>query len=276
MSFLRRLLRTSVRRLIPTSLVQIALAAKVYAGGGRFLRRMPRPRASDGSPDRVPPDNPLLSYFEGKREGHGIWKWRHYFAMYHRHLRKFVGKSAHVLEIGIFSGGSLEMWRSYFGDQCAIYGVDIEPACKAYEADGVRVLIGDQADRGFWRRVRGEVPTLDVVIDDGGHQPAQQRISLEEMLPHLRPGGVYICEDIATDTNEFAVYVSRLTLALHQARMVVSDDDDTRRITSPTTAWQSSIASIHTYPFAVVIERNEAPVDELVAPKHGTKWQPFL
>src|SRR5947207_11688241 len=36
--------------------------------------------------------NPLLAYFEAHRQGRGIWKWRHYFDVYHRHLAKFVGK----------------------------------------------------------------------------------------------------------------------------------------------------------------------------------------
>ena len=40
--------------------------------------------------------------------------------------------------------------------------------------------------------------------------------------------------------------------------------------------FQASIDSIHSYPFAVVIEKRRAPVAELVAPKHGTEWEPFL
>ena len=62
----------------------------------------------------------------------------------------------------------------------------------------IHVLIGDQADRTFWRRMiaHGTLPPLDIVIDDGGHTPDQQRVTLEELLPHIRPGGVYVCEDI--------------------------------------------------------------------------------
>ena len=108
-----------------------------------------------------PQDNPLLQYFAGHREGRGIWKFNHYFAAYDRHFSRFRGRNVHILEIGIYSGGSLDMWRSYFGPQPKIYGVDIEPSCKAYESDSVRVFIGDQADRSFWRRVREEVPDLD-------------------------------------------------------------------------------------------------------------------
>ena len=44
-----------------------------------------------------------------------VWKWKHYCDVYHRHFSKFVGREVHVLEVGIYSGGSLQMWREYFG-----------------------------------------------------------------------------------------------------------------------------------------------------------------
>ena len=72
--------------------------------------------------------NPLWEYFKNHKDGHGIWKWEHYFDIYHRHFAQFVGQKVNVLEIGIYSGGSLEMWRSYFGEESHIYGVDIEEA----------------------------------------------------------------------------------------------------------------------------------------------------
>src|SRR6516225_2502285 len=133
--------------------------------------------------------NPLAEYFDSIHEGPGIWKWRHYFEIYHRHLSRFVGTPVTLVEIGIYSGGSLPMWRNYFGSQSHIVGVDIEPACTKYEAEGISVVIGDQADRSFWRAFRQEFPSVDVLIDDGGHAPEQQMVTLEEMLPHIRPGG---------------------------------------------------------------------------------------
>jgi hypothetical protein len=35
-----------------------------------------------------------------------------------------------MLEIGVQSGGSLEMWKSYFGPNLRYYGVDINPYTK--------------------------------------------------------------------------------------------------------------------------------------------------
>lgn len=155
--------------------------------------------------------NPIAAYFESHKEGPGIWKWRHYFDIYHRHFSKFVGREVHVLEIGIYSGGSLLMWKDYFGPNARIYGVDISEACRVYEDDRTKVFIGDQADRSFWAQVRKAAPAIDIIIDDGGHLPEQQIVTLEETLPHLRPGGVYLCEDVTNHFNQFAAYIQGIS-----------------------------------------------------------------
>ena len=223
-----------------------------------------------------PPDpNPLESYFNANTRGPGIWKWRHYFEIYHRHLAKFRNRQPHVLEIGVYSGGSLGMWQNYFGPGSNIYGVDIEPACKSYEREGVRIFIGDQADRSFWTNLRQNVPALDIIIDDGGHTTAQQIATLEETLPYLRPGGVYICEDVQSSANPFLFYIDGLAGNLH-AEEITGSENPARRQVSPATPFQSAVHSVHRYPYMVVIERNSTPVNELIAPKHGTDWQPFL
>lgn len=120
------------------------------------------------------------------------------------------------------------------------------------------------------------VPTLDIVIDDGGHIADQQIVSLEELLPFLRPGGVYVCEDIHKAHNAFMLYIGGLSHRLNDTSMIDCPSYGERRLVSECTPFQSAVASIHLYPFCAVIERNVVPVDELVAPKHGTQWQPFL
>jgi hypothetical protein len=221
--------------------------------------------------------NPLREFFNNRKEGSGIWKWNHYFDIYDRHFCKFRGQEVHVLEIGVYSGGSLEMWRDYFGSKAHIYGVDIEPACRAYETDSVEIVIGDQGDRQFWREFRRKVPVLDIVIDDGGHQPEQQIVSVEELLPFLRPGGVYLCEDVTGEFNQFASYIHGLGHRLNDYSLYREfPDDNSRRLVCGSTPFQCSVGSIHLYPFVTVLERNPFEVAELVAPKHGTEWQPYL
>lgn len=222
------------------------------------------PRASNTAD--VVSGNPLEDYFNAHAEGRGIWKWNHYFDIYQRHFHKFVGTEVHVLEIGVYSGGSLQMWKEYFGPKCRVYGVDIHPACKEFEDEHTRIFIGDQQDRAFWESVKQEVPALDVVIDDGGHTPEQQIVTLEEMLPHLRPCGVYLCEDIHGTMNVFSSYVHGLALQLNTSRTAEQE-----RI--PRTPFQSVVHSVHSYPWVTVIEKNEGAAVEFCSVQRGSQWQ---
>jgi hypothetical protein len=111
--------------------------------GYRYGQLLVRPQGPATSEDRD--GNPVHRYFESHVDGQGIWKWRHYFEIYHRHLARSRGKEVHIVEMGIYSGGSLMMWRDYLGPSSRVYGVDIEPACRVYEADRIRVFVGDQA-----------------------------------------------------------------------------------------------------------------------------------
>jgi hypothetical protein len=160
-----------------------------------------------------------------------------------------------------------------------IFGVDIEPACKSYERQGTCVLIGDQADRAIWRRslTDGTLPAPHIVIDDGGHTPEQQRVTLEELLPRIRPGGVYLCEDVHRRDNAFAAFVSGLADSLNGMEKLKSDPaNPKRRLDVPTNGVQAAIHSVHLYPYVVVIEKRQTGLPELIAPKHGSRWEPFL
>lgn len=196
--------------------------------------------------------------------------------MYHRHFKKFRGRPVHILEIGVYSGGSLEMWREYFGQDCRVYGVDIEASCLKYEDARTRIFIGNQGDRTFWKHFREHVPDLDIVIDDAGHKPHEQVVSFEELWPHIRRGGVYLCEDLHGTANAFLDRVRELETALHHCDVIIQSDDPERRIVVPATGLQSTVHSVHTYPFMIVIEKREAPLTEFVSPKRGTQWEPFL
>lgn len=141
--------------------------------------------------------NDLETYFRANT-GRQIHKWHHYFEIYDRHLSRYRGTDVHVLEFGVAQGGSVQMWKSYFGPRCRIYGVDKNPACKAVEEERVEIFIGDQEDRAFLRSLADRLPRIDVLIDDGGHRMRQQIHTFEELYPHIDAHGVYICEDLHT------------------------------------------------------------------------------
>lgn len=142
--------------------------------------------------------NPLLSYLESNPEGRLIHKWRHYLDIYHRHFARFRGQPITIIEIGVFNGGSLHMWRNYFGRQATIVGVDCTPECEQFSEPGIEIVIGDQGDRAFLRSLAERHRDFAILLDDGGHQMHQQIATFEEMYPRLRPDGVYLCEDTHT------------------------------------------------------------------------------
>lgn len=141
--------------------------------------------------------NDLEKYFN-ENTGNSIHKWKHYFDVYERHFSKFRGKDVVLVEFGVFHGGSLQMWKSYFGDKVKIYGVDINPYCKELEEDQVKIFIGDQSDKKFLAELAREIPKIDILIDDGGHTMRQQINTFEALFPNVKEEGVYLCEDIHT------------------------------------------------------------------------------
>ena len=141
--------------------------------------------------------NDLKKYFKNN-DKNLIHKWDHYFDIYERHFKKFQNKKINLLEIGVSKGGSLQMWKNYFGDKANIYGIDIDPLCKNLEEDNIEIFIGSQTDRTFLKEVKKRLPKLDILIDDGGHTMSQQIISYEELFDHLNDNGVYLCEDLHT------------------------------------------------------------------------------
>ncbi len=126
------------------------------------------------------------------------YKWLHYFEIYNRHFSAFYGKDIAIMEIGVNQGGSLQLWKKMFGPHAKIIGVDIMESCRKMEEEQTTIYIGDQGNREFWRGIKPDLPSFDIVIDDGGHGMEQQIVTFEEIFPLVKPGGVYLCEDTGT------------------------------------------------------------------------------
>ena len=202
--------------------------------------------------------NPLEKFFF-LGEHNKMTKWCHYFDVYHRHFERFRNKPVTVLEIGVWGGGSLQMWKDYFGKECNIIGIDIMEECKNYEEDRIKIYIGSQEDRSFLQKIKSENAHIDIIIDDGGHTMNQQIVTFEELYPHLAEGGVYLCEDLMTsyypkydggrfmDSSSFIGYSKNFIDKLH-ARYSMGPDLKIDSLTS-------SINSIHYYDAMIVLEK---------------------
>lgn len=129
-------------------------------------------------------------------QGKSVHKWEHYFPIYERHFAPWRSRTLTFLEIGVATGGSLQMWRRYFGPLAKVVGIDIDPKCRAHEEDGVFVRIGDQSDPAFLASIVEEFGMPDVVLDDGSHQMAHIQATFEYFYPSMPKNGVYMVEDL--------------------------------------------------------------------------------
>lgn len=101
--------------------------------------------------------------------------------------------------MGVFGvpGASHRGWRELF-PHALVYGADIDRRI-LFQEDRIKTFYCDQLDRSSVRDLWSQ-PDLqagvDIIIDDGLHTFEANVSFLEGSLDHLRPGGIYVCEDI--------------------------------------------------------------------------------
>lgn len=129
--------------------------------------------------------------------GHGDKGTIHsYIPIYEKLLEPFRSQPCDFMEIGLAAGLSLSMWREYL-PQARIVGVDVHlnfdpsphnkgPGTRLIECDATKVnLLGQLGNVMF-----------DVVIDDASHQSADQIKTFSLLQSRMKPGGLYIIEDV--------------------------------------------------------------------------------
>lgn len=196
-----------------------------------------------------------------------IHKWIHYFDIYERHFNKFRDTEVVILEIGVSHGGSLQMWKDYFGEKATIFGVDIDPRCKDFEEENIKICIGSQSNRSFLRALKKKIPKVDILIDDGGHTMEQQIVSYEELFCHVKENGIYVCEDLHTSywLRYGGGHKRRGTFIEYSKNFIDHlNAFHSEQKSLQVNAFTTSVDSIHYYDSMIVIEKRkiEAPYDE--------------
>lgn len=133
-------------------------------------------------------------------------KYTNYFEIYQQLLSPYRNKAVTVVEVGVADGGSLHMWRSYFGVDARIIGVDYNPASLKLVEDGFEIYIGNQSDVDFWKKLFDEIGAVDILIDDGGHSNLQTLTTLISSLDKINDGGMIIFED--THASYMSLYAN--------------------------------------------------------------------
>ena len=204
--------------------------------------------------------NPLYAYFLAHRSGRLLDKWVHYFEVYHRHLERWRGQAPRVLEIGVYQGGSLELWEHYFGPGTKLVGIDIDETAVGLAGPKHTVVIGDQADPAFLRSVVERHGPFDIVIDDGGHTMEQQITSVEALFPALADGGTYLVED--THTSYWTSHGGGLGQAGTFVEWAKARVDDLHAHHRPDTidpVWGATLEAVHCYDSVVVLDKRQRP-----------------
>lgn len=134
---------------------------------------------------------------------------RHAYDKYYDfYLEKYRDKEdLMILEIGADTGLSLLLWSEYFSKTAKIHGVSYGVDEKASKhlvcqsnpdmCKNIEIFNGDQGDTNFLETLRQKYK-YDIIIDDGSHLPAHQIITLQKLFSALKPGGLYVIEDLET------------------------------------------------------------------------------
>ena len=139
-----------------------------------------------------------LTFKAFKKSKYLSLKYFNYFPIYDSLLKKFRNKKIIFVEIGVFSGGSLFMWRHFFGKKAKIIGIDLNPDIKRFKKYGFEMVIGDQSDEEFWKKFFKKYGKVDIILDDGGHTNYQQIKTVNNCVSNIRDGGLLITEDVHT------------------------------------------------------------------------------
>lgn len=243
-----------------------APADEVVRGLGDALRELGANRAlvnecyraafylSDSAADLS--TNPLFAYFASHRSGRMLDKWVHYFPIYERHFGPWVGRSPKILEIGVFQGGSLDMWQRFFGPGMEIVGIDVDPTAKQLADPRITVVIGDQEDPELLESVVAEHGPFDLIIDDGGHGMSQQITSIQVLFPTLADGGVYLVEDCHTSYwSEYEGGRGRPGTFIEWAKERVDDLHGFHEPSPVDPVWGEHLDAVHWYDSIVVFDK---------------------
>ncbi|GMH95615.1 hypothetical protein TL16_g13202 [Triparma laevis f. inornata] len=129
-------------------------------------------------------------------------------------LKSLKGNSGvKLLEIGVFRGSSMKVWEEFFdSSQSNFFGISYgkETFYSPEREEGneygpssplnskTTLFYGDQSSPSDLKSIKERLPKLDIIIDDGSHDPSDQRLTFEILFHQLVDGGIYVIEDIET------------------------------------------------------------------------------
>ena len=200
---------------------------------------------------------PTLAQIFQEHQGLVAHKFPHHMMIYDRLFASFrENPDISIIEIGIANGGSLQLWRKYFGENASVIGIDIQDKTELATQSGAKIFVGDQGAHDFWEIVTPQLGNPHIIIDDGSHRCNDQIMTFDSLFPILQDGGLYIIEDIHTSYR--SAYGGGLrahgSLIEHLKRMV-DDIHIAEHQRQSNMNHHSHVFSIQLYPNLAVIEK---------------------
>jgi len=140
-------------------------------------------------------DLDIIGVIEGTDKSSAFSHSWDYLRDYQRLFEPWKDEPINLIEIGVRGGSSLKVWEAYF-TRATIVGIDIHPGCARFANERTVIEIGSQDDPELLHRVLAQYPPT-IFIDDGSHLGHHVIYTFEHAFPALRPGGLYIAEDLA-------------------------------------------------------------------------------
>lgn len=165
-----------------------------------------------------------LKYNTDKAGKHNFLK------VYEKYLEKDKDSIKNILELGIYNGSSIRMWRDYLPN-ANIYGIDMlysrlslekTTLFKCHQSNIPRML-------GIMKKIGNDI---DIIIDDCSHRMDDQQTSLAALFPYVKKNGLYVIEDVHTSNDwqleRYNIYIDRSNTTLK----MINDYNKDKRILS--------------------------------------------
>jgi cephalosporin hydroxylase len=208
-------------------------------------------------------------YESYKRSPYLSIKHSSYFHAYSELFAQYKGRAITFVEVGVLNGGSLFMWRDYFGPNARIIGVDFNPLAKKWEKEGFEIHIGSQSDTDFWHRFFNAVGPVDLVLDDGGHTFEQQIITVHCCIPHIKDGGRMVVEDTHTSYFRDFGYPTRYSFIEWTKKLIDNINSRFPAVKVSTLPYKQSVHSITFFESIVSMKIDRAKCFDSVPTSNG-------
>ena len=130
--------------------------------------------------------------------------WHGYIDFYEKYFPESIGGL--IVELGVFKGDSIR-WLSERFKKARIIGADIlEQQASWPIGEQISYRRIDQGSEIGIASFFKEIDAPELIIEDGSHIPSHQSRCFKHGFAALKPGGIYVLEDINTSLPQHPIY----------------------------------------------------------------------